>query len=99
MNIPRIHQRSLSAQKLWPREREALDIVTADPGLGCAEIAERMGIKSSTAGCYMNQLSVARMAHCRGYGRWATWWPGEAPPKVIEVARAKLGPNSVWSMA
>jgi DNA-binding IclR family transcriptional regulator len=99
MKKPRIHQDSLADKRLWPREQEALAIVTAEPGIGCAEIAERMGVKSTTAGCYMNQLSVARMVHCRGYGRWATWWPGEAPPKVIEVARVKLGPNSVWSMA
>ncbi len=99
MNIARCRQKSLAEQKLWPREQQALDILTAEPGLGCADIAQRMNIKPNTAGNYLNQLGVARMAHCRGYGRWATWWPGEAPPKVIEVARVKLGPNSVWSMA
>lgn len=97
MNIARIKQKSLHAQKLWPREQEALDIVTASPGLGCAEIAERMGIKSNSAGNYLNQLTVAKLAHCRGYGRWATWWPGDQPPKVVEIARRPLL-NSVWGM-
>ena len=98
MNKARIKQKSLADQKLWPREKEALDIVTAEPGLGCAEIAERMGIKSNTAGNYLNQLTVARMAHCRGYGRWATWWPGEGPPKTVQMARRPVV-NSVWGMA
>jgi hypothetical protein len=97
MSTPRVHQTSLAAKKLWPREREALDIVTAEPGIGASELAERMGVKSTTGGNYLNQLSVARMVHCRGYGRWATWWPGEAPPKVIEVARRPLM-NSVFAM-
>ena len=98
MNIARIKQASLLAQKLWPREQDALDIVTANPGISCSEVAERMGIKSTTAGNYLYQLSVARMVHCRGYVRWATWWPGEAPPKVVEIARVKRV-NSVWGMA
>lgn len=98
MSGPRIKQASLREQKLWPREQEALDIVTSRPGIGCAEIAEAMGIKSTSAGNYLNQLTVARMVHCRGYGRWATWWPGDQPPKVVEIARVKMV-NSVWGMA
>ena len=98
MNIARIKQKSLTEKRLWPREKQTLEIITAEPGLGCAEIAERMGIKPNTAGNYLNQLTVARMAHCRGYGRWATWWPGEEPPKVVEMERRPIV-NSVWGMA
>lgn len=97
MNIARIKQASLREQKLWPREQEALDIVTSRPGIGCAEIAEAMGIKSTSAGNYLNQLTVARMVHCRGYGRWATWWPGDQPPKVVQIARRPMV-NSVFGM-
>lgn len=97
MTIARIKQSSLLAQKLWPREQDALDIVTANPGIACSEVADRMGIKSTSAGNYLNQLTVARMVHCRGYGRWATWWPGDQPPKVVQIARRPMV-NSVFGM-
>lgn len=98
MKLPRTHQAGLLEKRLRLREQQALDIVTQEPGLGAAEIAERMGIQSTTAGNYMNCLSTIRLVHCTGFGRWATWWPGEAP-KPTQIARTPMGPNSVWNMA
>jgi hypothetical protein len=99
MKIPRSQQPGLLAQKLRAREQQALDLVLATPGIGAADVAQAMAIQTITAGNYLNVLTIAGLVHCRGYGRWAGWWPGQAPPAAVQMSRTPLGPNSVWSMA
>jgi hypothetical protein len=99
MKIPRVHQPSLFAQRLRPREQATLDIVKANPGIACGDVAKRMGVKQTTATNYLNALMLARLAHSRGLGRGSAWWPGEAPKAAIQIARNPMGPNSVWGVA
>lgn len=97
MNLAR--RLTITADTLREREKQILVILQSSPGKQRGEYAKEIGVAPNSMGAYLDALAAIGLCHSRGYGRGATWWPGEAPPKVIEVARVKLGPNSVWGLA
>lgn len=85
-------------KQLRPQERNVLQLVVFNPGSSRDSLAALASLSPNTLGSYLYDLSKADLVHCRGFGRGATWWPGAAPPAVVQIARNPLL-NSVWSMA